>query len=228
MSRVCKSEPRSFGSDVHRLLLAAEAGQKADILTYYAGHLGPRALSQSRPHRDTKQVTWKLSQSPEENPNPVTKPQTYAKEKEVKASPTELTPGTASLQPDACDSRQAQAADHSSRASRREDLNLPKIIHRPSKSLHGQRLLAGPATSKLPPVPKQKTLLCSDHSHHEDLLRTQPCSGRSFRVRQDPWAAKGLAEMHERKLQKVRTVTKAFRNSPFRDSSTFSKYLALQ
>ncbi|XP_069545910.1 uncharacterized protein C6orf118-like [Brachyistius frenatus] len=64
-----KPTPGSFRSDIRRLLLAAEAGQKADILSYSSGHLGPRSLNQSRSHRESKQVFWRMSQNQEDTPN---------------------------------------------------------------------------------------------------------------------------------------------------------------
>ncbi|XP_058508133.1 uncharacterized protein C6orf118-like [Solea solea] len=64
--------PNCFRSDVHRLLQAAEAGQRADVLTYFSGHLGPRSLNHSLPRMDTKQRFWKMSKSREETPDPLT------------------------------------------------------------------------------------------------------------------------------------------------------------
>ncbi|XP_055358314.1 uncharacterized protein LOC114870561 isoform X4 [Betta splendens] len=206
MSRGCKPERRCFGSDVHRLLAAAEAGQKADILAYYAGHLGPSGLNQNQPHQDKKQVMWKLSRGQEEDANPVklpsgqTKAQAYEREKGLKESHTELTAGTASLE------SQHQDTDYSSHASR--DLSLPKIIHRSSNSLRGKGLPDGPAKSKLPPILKHKNLLGSDHARHrgvnnEDQPKAEQRCGRSFTATQNPWTGRSLAETHERKLQET-------------------------
>ncbi|XP_044071424.1 uncharacterized protein C6orf118-like isoform X5 [Siniperca chuatsi] len=93
MSSSCKSKPRCFGSDIHRLLLAAEAGQKADILTYSSGHLGPRSLTQSQPHRETKQSFWRMSQSQEETPLTLqqtrTKPRAFSQKKSNSSSDPE-------------------------------------------------------------------------------------------------------------------------------------------
>lgn len=218
MSSSCKSKPGCFGSDIHRLLLAAEAGQKADILTYYSGHLGPRSLSQNQPHRDTKQVSWKLPQSQEENPNPLTLPQrqtkasTYVWKKELKETPSEFTAGTASLESEVSGSRQDQATNHSSLSIRREDLSLPKIVHSSSNSLLVHPQAFSYKKSKLPSIPQQKKQLYSDHSHHEglnneDQLKTKQGCGRQFIAKQDPLARINVAEIHERKLQKVRIVT---------------------
>ncbi|XP_070834170.1 uncharacterized protein C6orf118-like [Chaetodon trifascialis] len=76
MSGSCKPKASCFGSDIHRMLLAAEAGQKADIKTYSSGHLGPRSLIQSQPQKEKKQAFWGMSQCREENPNPLTVQQT--------------------------------------------------------------------------------------------------------------------------------------------------------
>lgn len=213
MSSSCKSKPRCFGSDIHRLLLAAEAGQKADIVTYYSGHLGPRSLNQNQPNRDPKQVIWKLSQSQEENPNRLTLPQiqaktlTYVKKKELNESPSEFTTGAALVESEVSESRQDQATDHSSHAHRGEDLSLPKIVHSPSQSLMGPH-----KRSNFPSSPKQKkqsySLNPSDQEglNIEDQMKTKQKYGRKFIAKQDRWAAINVAEIHERKLHRVRIV----------------------
>ncbi|XP_026211576.1 uncharacterized protein C6orf118 [Anabas testudineus] len=209
MSSSCKSKPRCFGSDIHRLLLAAEAGQKADIVTYYSGHLGPRSLNQNQPNRDPKQVIWKLSQSQEENPNRLTLPQiqaktlTYVKKKELNESPSEFTSGAALVESEVSESRQDQATDHSSHAHRGEDLSLPKIVHSPSQSLMGPH-----KRSNFPSSPKQKkqsySLNPSDQEglNIEDQMKTKQKYGRKFIAKQDRWAAINVAEIHERKLHR--------------------------
>lgn len=215
MSSSCKSKHWCFKSDIHRLLLAAEAGQKADILTYYSGHLGPCSLNQNQPHRDTKQVIWKLSESQDENPNRrtllqrQTKAPTYVKKKKLKESPSEFTAGTALVE---SESRQAQATDHSSHANRREELSLPKIVHSSSNSLQVHPRALSYKTSNFPPSPKQKKQLYSSHSdqeglNNEDQLKTKQRCGRQFIAKQDLCAGINVAEVHERKLQKVRIVT---------------------
>lgn len=101
MSSSVKPKPGRYGSDIHRLLLAAEAGQKADILAYSSGHLGPRSLNQSQPQEETKSVFWRMSQSQEESRNPLSlqQIQTKAKKNEMKEFPPELTSGTALVEP---------------------------------------------------------------------------------------------------------------------------------
>lgn len=220
MSSSCKSKPWRFRSDIHRLLLAAEAGQKADILTYSSGHLGPCSLNQNRPHRETKQVIWKLSESQEENPNHLTLPQrqtkapTYVKKKKLKESPSEFTVGPALVE---AGSRQAQATHHSSRANRREDVSLPKIVRSSSNSLLVHPRVLSHKKSNFSSSPKQKKQLCSSHSdqeglNNEDQLKTKQQCGRQFIAKQDLWAGINVAEVHERKLQKVRIVTQTSSN----------------
>ncbi|XP_063348297.1 uncharacterized protein C6orf118-like [Pelmatolapia mariae] len=101
MSSSVKPKPGRYGSDIHRLLLAAEAGQKADILAYSSGHLGPRSLNQSQPQEETKSVFWRMSQSQEESRNPLSlqQIQTKAKKNEMKEFPPEFTSGTALVEP---------------------------------------------------------------------------------------------------------------------------------
>lgn len=216
MSSSCKSKPGCFRSDVRRLLLAAEAGQKADILTYSSGHLGPRSLNQNQPHRDTKQVIGRLSESQEENPNHLTPPQrqtrtlTYVKKKTLKESPSQFIAGTVLEE---SGSRRAQATDRLSYANSRQNFSLPKIVHSSSNSLliHPQAL--SHKKSNFPSSPKQKKQLYSSRSdqeglNNEDQLKTKQRRGRQFVAKQDLRVGTNAVEVHERKLQKVRRVTK--------------------
>ncbi|XP_072293127.1 uncharacterized protein [Eucyclogobius newberryi] len=89
--RSSKQKPGPFGSDIHRLLQAAEAGHKADVLTYSSGHLGPRSLVLNQPREETKQLFWTTSEKPRPSPKPLTprKKQTQNKMKEYLAGVTE-------------------------------------------------------------------------------------------------------------------------------------------
>ncbi|XP_039995644.1 uncharacterized protein C6orf118-like isoform X2 [Xiphias gladius] len=210
MSSSCKPKPRCFGSDIHRLLLAAEAGQKADIRTYSSGHLGPRSLNQSQPHMETKQSVWKTSQSQEETPNPLTLQQrrtkalTCVKKKEMKESASEFTASAALVEPEDSESRQFQATDRSSHADRREDINLPCS----SNSLPVQ---SGVFSEKKPNSTSDlegEQQFCSIHSdqerlNNEEQLKTKQWFGRQFIAKQDLWAGTDIVEMHERKLEKA-------------------------
>ncbi|XP_044071420.1 uncharacterized protein C6orf118-like isoform X2 [Siniperca chuatsi] len=211
MSSSCKSKPRCFGSDIHRLLLAAEAGQKADILTYSSGHLGPRSLTQSQPHRETKQSFWRMSQSQEETPLTLqqtrTKVPTYVKKKEMKESPSEFSTGTALIESEVLRSGQAHTTDCSSHADRREDISLPKILYCSSNSLPVQPRAFSQKKSNSSSDPEGKQQVCSTHSdqegpNNEGQLKTKQRFGRQVIAKQDLWAGINVAEMHERKLQK--------------------------
>ncbi|XP_034407858.1 uncharacterized protein C6orf118-like isoform X2 [Cyclopterus lumpus] len=196
MSNRCK--PECFRSDIHRLLLAAEAGQKADILTYSSGHLGPRSLIQSQPHRETKQSFWRMCQGLEETPNQTrTKALTYVKKKEC---PFEFSTDTA--ESDVSRSRRGQATDCSSHADKTEDICLPKIAYCSLNSLPLQprAFSQNKANFSSDPVGKQ-------HSYQKGLsnegqLKSIQRFGRQVRAKHDLWAGINVAEMHERKLQK--------------------------
>ncbi|XP_034753407.1 uncharacterized protein C6orf118-like isoform X2 [Etheostoma cragini] len=175
MSNSSKPKPRCFRSDIQRLLLAAEAGQKDDILTYSSGHLGPRCLNQSQPHRETKQSFWSMSQSLKETPNTV-KPQltrakvlVYVKKKEMKECPPKFSTGTALVESEVLKSRQDKASHCSSHADRRED----------GKQHFDQEGL-----------------------NNDGQLKKKKQFGRKVITKQDLWAGIHVAEMHERKLQK--------------------------
>lgn len=215
MSSSCKPKPRCFGSDIHRLLLAAEAGQKADILSYYSGHLGPRSLNQSQPDREKKQSFWRMSQRQEETPLTLqqtwTKALTYVKKKEMKESPPEFSTGTALVESEVSRSEQDPATDRSSHADR-EAISLPKIVYCSPNSLPVQpRIFSRKKSNSLSDL-EGKQQFCSSHSDQEGLnnegqLQTKQRFGRQVRAKQDLWAGINVAEMHERKLQKVRMVT---------------------
>lgn len=201
MSYRCK--PESFRSDIHGLLLAAEAGQKADILTYSSGHLGPRSLVQSQPHRETKQSFWGMCQGLEETPNQTrAKALTYVKKK---ACPFEFSTDTA--ESDVSRSRRGQATDRSSHADKTEDICLPKIANCSLNSLPLQprAFSQKEANSSSDPVGKQP----SDQKglSNEGQSKSTQQFGRQVRAKQGLWAGTHVAEMHERKLQKVRLVT---------------------
>ncbi|XP_067380396.1 uncharacterized protein C6orf118-like isoform X1 [Channa argus] len=207
MSSSCKPNPWCFGSDIHRLLLAAEAGQKTDILTYYSGHLGPRSLEQNLPYRDTKQVIWKLPLSQKENPSLLTlqerckRTQIYVKKK------AEFTARSALAESEVSGSRQDQATDHSSHADSREDLSLPKIAQSSSDSSLLQSRAFSHKKYNCPSNSKQKKQLCLIRSDQEGLnnenqLKTKQQFGRKFIAKQDSWTGKNVTERHERKLQK--------------------------
>lgn len=211
MSSNCK--PKGFRSDIHRLLLAAEAGQKADVKAYSSGHLGPRSLNQTQPKREKMSSFWRTSQSHDETPNPLTLQQAKAlisvKKKEIKES------SMPSAEPDVSGSRQVQAADHSPHTERREELSLPKIVDCSSNSLPVQLLDSSQKTSSSDP--KRKHTFCVSSSDQEGLnskgqLQTKQHFGRQVLANHDLWAGINVVEMHERKLQKVRMVAQTMKS----------------
>lgn len=197
---VAMSKPRCFGNDVHKLLLAAEAGQKADILAYSSGHLGPRSMNHCKSHRETKASFSRLSHSQKETPIPLTLQQTMtlasAGKKDMKKSLSEFTTGKVLLVPIVPRSRQDQVTEHSSR--RRKDVNVHKMVNCSTKS-----------HKKPSSDPEEKQQLCTNQSDQADLKKDgrlkmrQPC-GRKVKAHHDLWGRMNVAEMHERKLQKVR------------------------
>ncbi|XP_035848582.1 uncharacterized protein C6orf118-like isoform X1 [Sander lucioperca] len=208
MSSSCKPKPGCFRSDIQRLLLAAEAGQKADILTYSSGHLGPRCLNQSQPHRDTKQSFWRMSQSLEETPNPLTpqltrtKASLYVKKKEMKECPPEFSTGTALVESEVLRSRQDQATHCSSHADKREDVSLPKIVYCSSNSLPVQPRAFSQKKSNFLSDPEGKQHFDQEGLNNDSQLKTKQRFGRKVIAKQDLWAGIHVAEIHERKLQK--------------------------
>ncbi|XP_062257535.1 uncharacterized protein C6orf118-like [Platichthys flesus] len=179
--------------------------QRADTLTLCSGQLGPRSLN--RPHMDTKQPFWRMSQSQGETPKPLTvqprqiKTLTDVRDKELRESPSEFTAISALVQSEVLDSRQVQATGRSSHAGGREDVSVPKMVHCSSNSVPSKlRACSQKKTDSLPDPEKS-------HSNHGELnekvhLNIKQWFGREFIAKQDLWAGRGVVEMHERKLQK--------------------------
>lgn len=204
MSSSVKPKPGRYGSDIHRLLLAAEAGQKADILAYSSGHLGPRSLNQSQPQEETKSVFWRMSQSQEESRNPLSlqQIQTKAKKNEMKEFPAELTSGTALVEPRVLGYTQ----DHTSHPERREHISLSQIVYRPSRTLPVQQKACSQKKNKSPSdlgVNHHFTLSRSDQDglNNQNQQEKKKCFGWQVMAKPDLWAVKNVAEMHARKLQ---------------------------
>uniref|UniRef100_A0A3P8TDF8 Translin-associated factor X-interacting protein 1 N-terminal domain-containing protein n=1 Tax=Amphiprion percula TaxID=161767 RepID=A0A3P8TDF8_AMPPE len=202
MSNSCKPNSQNYGSDIHRLLLAAEAGQKADILCYSSGHLGPRSLDQ--PHRETKQFFWR---SLEETPLTLQQKQIKSlpgvKKREKKQPLSEVTAVKSGL----LRSRQYQAAECSSHADRREDIKPPEILYPSLEPSPIQLRACSQKKSSSESDPEQNHLFCSSHLDKEvlnkkDQLEMKQQFRKQVLPKQDLWAGTDVAEMHERKLQK--------------------------
>lgn len=213
MSNSSKPKPTCFSSDIHRLLLAAEAGQKVDILTYCSGHLGPRSLNQSQPQKEKKQSFWNMSQSLEGTSNPLTVPETrtktltFVKKNEIKESSSEFSTGTTLVESEVSRSRRGQATDRSSQTDRGKNESLPKIVYCSSNSLPVQPRALSQKKSNFSADPEGKQQFCLSHSDEKKQLETKQRFGRQVIGKPDPRAGINVAELHERKLEKVRMVT---------------------
>ncbi|KAE8280484.1 hypothetical protein D5F01_LYC21046 [Larimichthys crocea] len=208
MSNSSKPNPTCFSSDIHRLLLAAEAGQKVDILTYCSGHLGPRSLNQSQPQKEKNQSFWNMSQSFEGTPNPLTVPQTrtktltFVKKNEIKESSSEFSTGTTLVESEVSRSRRGQATDRSSQTDRGKNESLPKIVYCSSNSLPVQPRALSQKKSNFSADPEGKQQFCLSHSDEKKQLETKQRFGRQVIGKPDPRAGINVAELHERKLEK--------------------------
>ncbi|XP_008320498.1 uncharacterized protein C6orf118 isoform X3 [Cynoglossus semilaevis] len=197
-----RSKPESFRSDVHKLLQAAEAGQKADILTYLSGHLGPRTLNKSQSYVDTKQSLWTNSQRQGATANHQTVRLKQTKTlTHTESRCAEFTSRTVSV------SRPVQAPDPSSHADRRQDISLPYIIRHSSGNVSVQMNAISqkkPNSLSNPEGKQQFDSSVSDQKgmNNEDQLKTKQWFGRQHVAKQKLWAGINVAEMLERKLQK--------------------------
>lgn len=195
----------SFGSDVHRLLLPAEEAQKADILTYTAGHLGPNSLNQSQPPTEMKHLDRSVSQSQEETPSSLTpkkrqtKTPTSVGKNEIKASPSEITPGSAFVESESSRSEQDQDKDYSSHAGTRDDPAPAKTEPSSSNSLSSHLKDCSQKESKFSSCPEGNRKMSSSRSDHEMMKQLD----EEVRTEQNIEAERHAAEEHERKLQKV-------------------------
>ncbi|KAM4607888.1 uncharacterized protein C6orf118-like [Polymixia lowei] len=215
MSTPRKPKPRcsDVHSDLRRLLLATEAGHKADIHTYCSGHLGPLSLTSKQPHQKTKQCFWMMSQGGEEAAYPPLLQQTgvLANIKKMRDSLSHFTAATALAESKFWGPKQEETADSSPRTDRKEEVTPPKMALNISDSLLVTAKTQ--ARTKLP--------LCEEegqhrfwlaHSHQAGLtkkgqLRTMQRFGRQVIGKQDLWernrmAGGKAAEMHEKKLRK--------------------------
>lgn len=219
MSSSCKPRASAFRSDIHRLLEAAEAGQKLDVLTYSSGHLGPHNLDQCQSLREKTQPLWRTSWSRAETSNLLrgqqtqqTKALTYVKKNEIKESPSKLSAGTDLVKCEVSRSRQDQSTDPTSSTGRREKIRLPKIVFSSSSSLPAQPKALSQKKSSSSSHPARKQQFFSGHSDQDGLnndgqkTAKQPFGGCSVRLKQDNWPGISTAEMLERKLQKVKMV----------------------
>ncbi|XP_030012499.1 uncharacterized protein C6orf118-like [Sphaeramia orbicularis] len=202
MSISSKSKPRCFGSDIRRLLLAAEAGQKADILAYSSGHLGPSSLNHSRPPREKEQCFWRTSQRQPKTSNPLTLQQrqakelAYVKKKEIKDGSAEFTAGFPSAQPEASGSRQDHTTDCSIQAVRGEDSCLNKKDFGSLKSVPVKSNALAPEK-----LHNSSSGPCRNHSDKAPIKEDQ-MKIKQHPVKQDFWGGINAAELHERKLER--------------------------
>lgn len=208
MSSRCKPSPGCFRSDIHRLLLAAEAGQKTDILSYSSGHLGPRGLNQ--PHSETKQSFWKSLDKPQ---NPLTPQQTqtktltYVKKKEKKERLSQFSTVASSVESEASRSTQDQATNVSPHTDKREDTILPTVVNCSLNVLPVQQKAFSPKMSSSSTDSEEKQQSDEKGLNKNGQLKTKQLFRRQDIAMQDLWGGINVAEIHERKLQKVRTVT---------------------
>ncbi|KAM3836160.1 uncharacterized protein C6orf118-like [Diretmus argenteus] len=214
MSTSCKPRCCGMRSEIHRLLLAAEAGHKADVLTYSSGHLGPRSLT-PLPHTKTKQSLWRTSQGREQTPNPQTLQQRQtevrANLKKMKNRLFEFTPDSALVESNICRPGQEEATDSASQTDRKEETSPPKMVLNTSNSLLVKP--RSPAQTKSPSWEEEgQQRFWISHSHQagmtkKEQLREMQRFGRQLVGKRDLWELKSMAgrkaaEMHERKLQK--------------------------
>lgn len=194
----CKPKSDRFGNDVHRLLQAAEAGQRADILAYSSGHLGARSLLQSQPRHETKQPFWSTSEKQRETLKPLIprKRQTKAVKNNIKDCLAEVTTDFASLTIDS-----ALAKDHPSDFSfdpvPREDLCLNRTVLSARKPL--PKILPKSVAPKKSQTRRKQHKCDKVGLSKEDQLKIS-----LVLVKRNSWTGTNDAEIHEKKLEKVR------------------------
>ncbi|KAK7902194.1 hypothetical protein WMY93_018963 [Mugilogobius chulae] len=214
-----KAKPGPFGSDIHRLLQAAEAGHRADILTYSSGHLGPRSLVLSQPREETKQPFWTTSDKHRESPKPLTprKKQTKTVKNNMKEYLAEVTEDFASLTLE-----QALASDHPSDSSfdavPREDTclnNLLPCMRKPLPKIQPKSAALKKSENKS--SPREKASASEMGVSQKDQRKC--CQDL---VKLSVWTATNAAETHEDKLE-TELQKLSSRNWPCRDRlSVFS------
>ncbi|XP_029962424.1 uncharacterized protein C6orf118-like [Salarias fasciatus] len=209
MSNRCKSKPQCYGSDIHRLLLAAEIGQKADVRTYTSGHLGPRSLNQRQPRAETKRCFWRTSQNLEEIPTPLapqkrqTKISTCVKKKEEGKYASEFTSGAALVESGIMKSSKDQATDYLSHEGTREDKTL-KTDHSSSDSLPLQHKSSPQKPNNSSSDVEGSSQVNSSHSdgmNNTSQHEIKQQFGRAAAACENLCAGASAAETHERKVK---------------------------
>lgn len=192
MSR--NSKRQLFGSDVRRKLPAAEAAQKADILTFSSGHLGPRNLNP--PPKDAKPRFWDASRR---------------KEKSLKEGQgqtqgcvrkKENTSGAAFAECEGLRSKQDKARDCSSHAGTRADTSPTEAVYCSLNPLSQPLKDASQKESGRSSVQANLLFFLKD-SNHETLDTEGQLEVKLKNVKEGV----KVAEVFERKLQNVKTVT---------------------
>ncbi|MEQ2160809.1 hypothetical protein GOODEAATRI_003182, partial [Goodea atripinnis] len=198
MSSSCKQKHQHFRSDVHRLLLAADAAQKADIFTYSSGHLGPHSLDQSPPAEEAKPCFWKTSQRKEES----------IKRRQAQTQgcvrKKENTSGAAFV----LRSKRDQARDYSSHAGTRKDTAPTETAYSSSNSLSLPLKDVSQKESNCSSVQANLQFSLNDSNHetldNEGQVEVKLRFEKAVTAKQDVMEGPEVAEVCKRKLQKVK------------------------
>ncbi|XP_047207369.1 uncharacterized protein C6orf118-like isoform X2 [Girardinichthys multiradiatus] len=200
MSSSCKQKHQHFRSDVHRMLLAADAAQKADIFTYSSGHLGPRSLDQSPPAEEAKPCFWKTSQRKEEG----------IKRRQAQmlgcVRKKENTSGAAFVDAEVLRSKRDQARDYSSHAGTRKDTSPTETAYSSSNSLSLPLKDVSQKESNCSSVQANLQFSLNDSNHetldNEGQVEVKLRFEKADTAKQDVREGPKVAEVCKRKLQK--------------------------
>ncbi|KAM9726884.1 uncharacterized protein C6orf118-like [Menidia menidia] len=207
MSSYSKKKQQKCTSDINSLLLAAEAAQKADILTYSSGHLGPRSLNQNQPPKHTKQFFWRTPLSQGETLDLVALKKTHAeilasvKKKDTREFPSEDTPGTPLVDSRLLKSRQDKATYCSSNAGR-EETKLTKTGCSSDSMSEQPKASSLKESVTLPDMDKNDEIPSSwEDLKNEGQMEMKPWFDWQVTGEQDICAGVNFAEAHQEKLQ---------------------------
>ncbi|XP_055083468.1 uncharacterized protein C6orf118-like [Periophthalmus magnuspinnatus] len=196
--RPTKPKPGPFGRDIHRLLQAAEAGHRADILTYSSGHLGPRSLVLNQPHQETKQPFWATFEKHRETPKSLTprKKQTKAVKNNMKEYLAEVMADFTSLTLE-----QTSALDHPNDSSFDA---VPRVDTCLNNSLPCMRKPLPKIQPKSAPHKKSENtskLRGRQSESDKGLSKKDQTQNSQELVKHGVWIGTNAADLHEKKLE---------------------------
>uniref|UniRef100_A0A3Q2SWK6 Translin-associated factor X-interacting protein 1 N-terminal domain-containing protein n=1 Tax=Fundulus heteroclitus TaxID=8078 RepID=A0A3Q2SWK6_FUNHE len=207
MSGSRKQKQSRYGSYVCSLLLAAKPGHKEDPVAFPSGHLGSLSMDQTPTPKEAKPSLCTASQRKDEGLN---KRQAWPLGRVRKKQNTS---GAALEESEVLRSKQDQAKHYSSHGGTRRDTSPTEAASSSSNALPQPLKDASKKESNSSSAQATLQLSLNDSKHATPDVGGQPevkpRLGDGVTAKQDVTEGAKVAEVCERKLQKVKTVTQS-------------------